>query len=226
MQHLDKFQAVVTLNGSVAFYEHCSGVPRVWGKADDHLSDLEVMQGLLRAAECTPIPQCLINISLASTLGYRGQRLLHMIRDLQGGERGVIGLEITEHGVHLGHTADVGRFIRLARDQGLAVALDGVESDHPFSHHSFAWRAGITHVKIRASEEDFAQLAGDFRDRGIKVIAKHVEHRDQLMRARQSADYLQGFLIARPRPLPVSERAQPDPAAGKIVPMPGQDATT
>lgn len=198
MQREAKFQGIVKSDGEVAFFEHCSGLARSWGRADDHLLDIEAVLDLIRASEHAPIPPCFINVSLASAIGFNGQRILRMIRGLQGSRDGVVGVEVTEHGVHMGHTADVGRFIRLARDQGLFVALDGVEAEHPFSHHSLAWRAGITHVKIRASEAGFERLASDFHQRGIRVVAKHIERPEQLLKARRSADLFQGYLIARP----------------------------
>lgn len=198
MQREAKFQGIVKSDGEVVFFEYCSGLVRSWGRADDHLLDIEVILDLMRTSEHVLIPPCFINVSLASAVGFNGQRILRMIRDLQGTGKGVVGVEVTEHGVHMGHTADVGRFIRLARDQGLFVALDGVEAGHPFSHHSFAWRAGITHVKIRASEAGFEQLSSDFHRRGIRVVAKHIESPEQLLKARRSADLFQGYLIARP----------------------------
>lgn len=198
MRREAKFQSIVKSDGGVVFYEYCAGRARPWGKGDDHLVDIEIVLDLVRASEHALIPPCFINVSLASAIGLNGQRILRMIRDLQGDGNGVVGVEVTEHGVHMGHTADVGRFIRLARDQGLFVALDGVEAEHPFSHHSFAWRAGITHAKIMASEAGFERLANDFHQRGIRVVAKHIERPEQLLKARRSADLFQGYLIARP----------------------------
>lgn len=152
---------------------------------------------LIRLSASSTVPPCFINVSLSSTIGLNGIRILRMISELQA-SGSVIGVEITEHGVHMGHAADAGRFIRMARDQGLYVALDGVTSNHPYSRRSFAWKAGVTHAKIKATEERFDVLASEFFKHGIQVIAKHIEKQDQLLRVKEYSDFLQGNLIAPP----------------------------
>ena len=189
---VDKFQIVIDCNSRCFYHEHTCAVPNhVWGIDDE--SDFAVDMSAISRLHSVSLPPYMLNLSGAAARGGRHTRVLELLGELQ--PLGLIGIELTEHGVHMGHAADLGSFIRKARAQGLYVVLDGVHHKHAYYQDAFSWKAGVTHVKIPARLPDFDQVSATFRNRGIKVVAKQVESDDQ--RALM-ADYFQGFLIELP----------------------------
>ena len=185
------------------WFELFAGIEHQWGashRADCDI-DIQTAENLARMARDWRLPPLFVNASLGVIL-LEPDRFLNLLQASKTPHGGVIGIELTEHGVDAKHEGALLDFAREAHERGFLVALDDARGDHLFGDGLVERADGLIDLaKVDVRIPEFQELCRKFVALGIPVVAEGIESLQQLLSA-SHATYLQGYLLTSLTPCP------------------------